>query len=95
MGSGVGRRKCRRPVIDPDETVEFNGVVMAIRNIPSEFVRNMMGMGHSTATIAQTEVHDGPFPCKPEFCLFADENVGVWINNGENLVCRGCGLDCT
>jgi hypothetical protein len=82
-------------MIDPDETVTFNGAAMAIRDVPDQFVRAMLGYGHGPHDIKARIQWPGVGPYQPAECLRADEIQGIWINDEETLVCPGCGLDFT
>lgn len=82
---------------DPDEMVEYNFQRMAIKDIPSQGVRAMLGYGHVRMPGDQVTPNPSgePWPYTPDHCLRADEIRWLWINNGQNLVCPGCGLDGT
>lgn len=95
-------------MVDGDELTTFNGQMMKIRDVPDAFVRHMLGFGHSfkPGRDAVRVKPDGPWPYEPDVCPRADEQTGVWLNkecepagpdleDGEYLVCPGCGLDCT
>ena len=83
-------------MVDPDEIVEFNGMPTAIKNLPVVH-RVLCGMGHDMWLIQREkrEVIPGNWPYIPEDCLRAGETKRVWINDGQDLVCPGCGIDCT
>lgn len=78
-----------------DDTVEFNGVEMRIRDVPSAFVRAGLGVGHFPGHCRQVvEVPGRTFPHTPETCL-VDMHKGEWLPDGTQLYCTGCGLDGT
>lgn len=86
---------------NPDEIVEYNGASMRIRDIPDPFVREMLGMGHAhfspdRKVITQDDSGPRRWPFTIQTCLYSGEQFATeWINNGQTLVCIGCGLDCT
>jgi hypothetical protein len=79
---------------DLDEEVEYNGKLIAIRDLPVS-VRPHFGYGHFPEHGDEVVPHpDGEaWPYTPEKCLRADDMRGLWIE--ERLVCTGCGLDVT
>lgn len=95
-----------RRLTDPDLIIEFCGELTKLKDIPDRFVRNAMGLGHPPQDCERREQHAAPvttdegdelesWPHSPEDCLCAGDQRGVWINDGQNLVCPGCGLDFT
>lgn len=84
-------------VIDVDRVVKYNGKSMPIKDIPSTQVRALYGLGHLPE--AGREVIPNPtgepWPYELENCPRAGEVSGVWISDGQHLVCPGCGLDGT
>ncbi|MBD3004742.1 hypothetical protein [Streptomyces sp. 5-10] len=82
------------PPVNPDEIVEYNSEQVPIKDLPRD-LRAMMGMGHDPADMKGREQHEGPWPYKPDACLVAANTRGKWINDDQNLVCPGCGLDFT
>ena len=82
-------------MVDPDAEVTYNGELMKLRDVPDPVVKHLCGLGHSAYDCKMREHHPGEWPCIPEECRYADETQGIWINEGENLVCQGCGLDFT
>ncbi|MFE0472408.1 hypothetical protein ACFW2V_12410 [Streptomyces sp. NPDC058947] len=84
-------------MIDPNEIVEFNGQLVAIKDIPSAQIRALYGLGHLPEP--GREVIPNPtgeaWPYRPEDCPRAAEMTGTWINDGQYLVCPGCGMDGT
>ncbi|MFI1161428.1 hypothetical protein [Streptomyces sioyaensis] len=82
--------------VDPNTVIDLDGVPTALKNM-DRHDRNMFGLGHSVwdIEVEKKQQHPGPWPYKPEDCQRADERFGVWINNEQNLVCAGCGLDYT
>ena len=81
-------------MIDADATVIRDGKEIRIKDLPDRQDRIDCGLGHHPYLIARHKVHPG-FKHRPIECPHADELTGVWINDGNNLVCPGCGLDGT
>lgn len=81
--------------VDPDAIVSVNGEDMKIKDIKNLGLRAMFGLGHMPWHIESREVYPDGRPYSPQDCLVADDPTGEWINGGSNLVCRGCGIDCT
>jgi hypothetical protein len=82
-------------MVNPNETIDYNGTETMIKDLPSSFLRAEFGFGHFPWDVTNREIHQGIGMYDPETCLEADNTKGVWINFGENLVCQGCGLDFT
>jgi hypothetical protein len=84
-------------VINPNEIVEYNFQRVAIKEIPSSEARAMLGYGHLPVLGREVIANPSgePWPYLPENCLRADEAQWTWINDGQNLVCPGCGVDGT
>lgn len=84
-------------MIDPDEVVEYDGALMAVKDIPDPDARRLLGYGHfpepGREVIEHPDGEDWPF--RPEVCPRADELKGIWIHDGQYLVCPGCGMDYT
>lgn len=78
---------------NPDELVDYNGVLMSIKDVPDPAIRHLMGPGHFRDG---RPVVPGDWPYTPETCIYTDPREGTkWINGGQTLVCTGCGLDGT
>lgn len=75
--------------------IEYDGVEMAVADIPSVFDRAMLGYGHfpSPGGRPVLDVPGRAWPYTPETCP-TDDCEGEWIDP-QHLVCTGCGLDCT
>lgn len=86
---------CNTCITRPDVVVEVNGKPVLVTDIADPSIRALFGVGHDPVVIAYRERHPGIGLYDPETCLYAACTTGVWINFGENLVCQGCGLDCT
>jgi hypothetical protein len=82
-------------MMNPNETIKYNGEETMIKDLPSALLRAEFGFGHFPYDVANREIHSGIGLYDPETCLEADNTQGVWINFGENLVCQGCGMDFT
>jgi hypothetical protein len=79
--------------VNPDEQVEYNGVLMAIKDVPNLAVRQLLGVGHYRDG---RPLVPGNWPFTPETCIYTEPgDAFVWINDGETLVCPGCGVDGT
>ena len=75
--------------------VQHNGQYMKIRDIPDQYVRAGMGVGHWPNHGRSVPLFvDRKFPHTPETCL-VDIAETEWVNNGKILICCGCGLDVT
>ena len=84
-------------MIDPNAVVTYNFEPMSIKDIPSVSARAMLGYGHLVFPGDSVIPHPSgePWPYTPETCLRTDEKRWTWINDGQSLVCPGCGLDGT
>lgn len=79
-----------------DKTIEFNGKVTKIRDLPGQSLRAGFGFGHFGVTKETIGVDGFEWLYKPWNCEFADKKYKTrWVKNGTILVCLGCGLDCT
>lgn len=79
--------------VDPLEQVEYNGVWMAIQDVPNPTIRQLLGLGHPRDN---RPIVPGNWPYTPETCIYTDMVEGnEWIDGGKTLVCTGCGLDGT
>lgn len=76
--------------------IDYNGVNMAVADIPDAWLRAMLGYGHLPSMVGRRPVLDIPgrtWPYAPATCP-TDDYKGEWIDP-QHLVCAGCGLDCT
>lgn len=76
--------------------IQFDGVDMAIDEVPDAGIRALLGHGHFPRDIRARSVVNVPgreWPHTPTACL-TDEHKGEWLD-AHTLVCTGCGLDCT
>lgn len=80
-----------------DDIVEINGKLTAIKDIPNANLRATFGVGHFPGHGREVvSVPNRVFEFTPETCLTdLYSGRGEWVNDGKNLICRGCGLDCT
>lgn len=80
---------------DLSQEVEYNGRVVAIRDLPVS-IRHHFGYGHfpdqGDTVVPHPEGKSWPYT--PDTCLRADDMRGSWVDP-EHLVCPGCGLDVT
>lgn len=93
--------------IDPEQLVNYNGQEMKLKNVPDREARFVWGLGHDGVHFSRLkpEARIPPSSMEPplekwpyeiEWCPFnAPEDNFVWIQNGQILVCPGCGLDGT
>ncbi|MEU7435684.1 hypothetical protein AB0B07_33325 [Streptomyces sioyaensis] len=82
--------------VNPNTVIDLDGVPTAIKDL-NRTDRNVLGLGHSVwdIDVLKKQRHPGDWPYTSEDCQRADERFGVWINNENDLVCPGCGLDYT
>lgn len=79
-----------------DEITEFNGVAMKIKDVPDQFIRAMLGFGHTKSRSLPFVVIPGEWEFTPDVCeVAALSGATLWIHEETYLVCAGCGLDCT
>jgi hypothetical protein len=83
------------PMVDLNQIVEYNGVKMPIRALPTASLRAEFGYGHFPWDVENRETHAGIGLAEPAYCLDAESTKGVWINFGQTRFCPGCGLDFT
>lgn len=79
---------------DIEKEIEFNGKLVAIKDLPRDHAA-AFDYGHFSYDIKHRKRWSSVGLYRPETCMRADEPMGVWINDQENLVCPGCGLDFT
>ena len=75
----------------PEEYVEYKGVSTKVKDIPDDYVQDLLGYGHIGRQ--GRKIHPG-FPILPSQCVWGDRDW-IWINDEQNLVCPRCGLDGT
>jgi hypothetical protein len=82
--------------VNPQSPVTYNGVSIAIEDLPTADLRASLGYGHykpfHRPIIQRTD--NKPWPYTPNMCLIATNHKGVWVDP-EHLACPGCGLDMT
>lgn len=78
---------------DPEMFIEFNGERIKIEDLPTANLRADFSYGHYSWHIRTRGIVPGAWPATPDKCLIPDSGEGIWV--GEQLACRGCGLDAT
>lgn len=89
-----------------DQLTEYNGVMMAIKDIPEPAIRRLLGYGHRTCGRSVIAVDGRTWETIPDVCTYGDMNwEWVTVDGGEPkswpvagiqyLVCPKCGLDGT
>jgi len=81
-----------------DELVTYNGTRMRVRDVPDRLLRAMWGYGHAAARgrVGRLIWRPGLWFYTPDTCQLAEAPSATrWVEDGQTLVCIGCGLDCT
>lgn len=81
-------------LVNPDQVITHNGAPVAIKDLAPP-LRALAGMGHNPYDISNRDRHPGEWKWTPDTCLRASATHGQWINDEQDLVCPGCGLDYT